>query len=647
MEHILKNIATYLKSDDTNGAFQVRGEWGSGKTYFFKKMLPEKIREDVPRLQVMISLFGMKGVEDIPFKLLNAYISKKSEMGEDASEDMNRALDYLDMKYGENPTLREVNLHDDEELIYNIIPRDEVYLCLDDVERFVRRDNVEEMMGAVNNLVENLGYKVVLIFNDHYQKKDNDAETVKSKFKEKVIGNAVTFLPDVEAVLAEIVDEYGDEAFSAFMKRDDVLGLFLPQRRNRAYRKDFENIRNMKFAVSKFFGVFGHYRNALDNDKTVRSLKYYLAFIIGVAIEYKKDILTDGDTHGIEYDEDVFAVNLADDDEDVWVEELFRDYEETADQIKRREKREKFDSVFRRRFYSVYAKDIGQKSIFHTELFNHITMGLPINYGQLEANIEKKLFALEKAENPGNVIVSQTLDGSIFNYSDDEIREKMLVLLSSVENSSLMMLAAYVNAFSFLDMYKTVIGKSYEVLFEVFKRGISGYIARNEINQMERTGMEMVSDSIPEGTKAFYNYMRDELHKKWEASQSRGLDEMTELFKTDMTRFCGLFCETQGRVTVRYNYNSDAVLYAIPEEVVVERVQHLTPKEVHELSRLLAERYRQEDIYAFQLHKEKSFLEAIKRGVEAIEGDDTVSKVEAKSVLLNQAGKALRNMTNR
>lgn len=175
MNYIVDNIIEYLNSPYTEGAFHVKGEWGSGKTYFIKEILPEKIKDRNTRIQVMISLFGLKSVNDIPFKLLNAYVNKKIELNRGISDDMNRGLDYLDMKYGVDRKLFGLNLHDEDELIYNIIPKDNVYLCFDDVERFVTSDNVTEILGTINNLVENLGYKVIVISNDsfNYNNKDN------------------------------------------------------------------------------------------------------------------------------------------------------------------------------------------------------------------------------------------------------------------------------------------------------------------------------------------------------------------------------------------------------------------------------------------------------------------------------------------
>ena len=643
MEHIVKNIVEYLKSPKSEGAFHVKGEWGSGKTYFFKEILPGNIRDDVDLIQVMISLFGLGSVKEIPFRLLNAYINKKSELTGSVSEEMNRGLDYLDMKYGVDRKLFGIDLHDEDELIYNIIPKDKVYLCFDDVERFVTEDNVEEIMGTINNLVENMGYKVIVISNDHYQTKDQMAAVIQSQFKEKVIGRAVSFRPAIRDIFNSIVCEYGDETFTAFMMREDVSLLFLPEKRHKDYRKDFENIRNMKFAISNFHGVFNHFRDAVGDGKIVRSLKYYLAFIIGVSIEYKKDMLTDDDCHGIDVDTDVFSLNLGDDDDltDNRLEELFGEIEKTPDEKERAEKKKNYDDIYRRRFYSVYAKDVGQTSVFHEELYKSITNGRPVDFAKLEDNLQKKVLDNEREENPGNMIVAQSLDGTIFNYTNEVIKDKMQILLSSVADGSLRLCAAYVNAFSFLDFYRTVFGKTHEELLDIFKLGFSKYVSVHEIDRMEGTGLEMVAQSIPEQTKGFYDFLRNELHKKWNEKQNQGIEEMINYFKTDIPKFCSLFAEDNHGVT--FHYVSEAVLHHIPVDLVEERMLNMTPKDIRCLAILIVQRFTPQDIYSFHLQKEKPFLEAMNKGIEAITGEDTVSKVEAKLVLKNQVEKALGN----
>lgn len=652
MDYIVENIISYLKSSNSVGAFLLKGDWGSGKTYFIKNVLPKKIKENGKEyIQVMISLFGMESVKEIPFKLLNAYINEMNKQNRSVEEDMNRGLDYLDMKYGVDRKLFDIKLHDENELIYNIIPKNKVYLCFDDVERFITKDNVVEIMGVINNLVENIGYKVIVISNDNYQIKGNDIETVKNQFKEKVIENAMTYIPNIPEIYSFIIDNYKnkeeekDDDFSSFMKREDILELFLPEKRAIDSRNDFENIRNMKFAISNFYDIFKQYKDSIDDVKTIQKLKYYLAFIIGVSIEYKKGKLTESDFNGIDGDTDVFSVNLdmvdlgSENESPVRPEET----ESAPEEERKKKEKGKNDAIYRKRFYKVYAKDVNQVPVFHKEIYNKVTKGIPINYIKLEDNMQKKVFDKESIAEPGNIIVKQILDWSIFYYSDDEIKEKMQTLLNSVQNGSLLMCAAYVNAFSFLDTYSTVIGKTHEELLDIFKSGFSKYVSTHEINHMESTGLEMVAQSIPQQTKDFYDFLKEKLHNKWEAKQEKGIENMINDFKSDIPKFCKLFVEDDGKVTFRYI--NEAVLQKIPSNAVVDRMCHMNPKDVYELAKFINQRYAHyQDIVSLKLQKERVFLDAMKKGIESISGEDTVSKVEAKKVLMSQVNIALKNI---
>ena len=640
MENIVNSIKAYLKSENTEGAFQIKGDWGCGKTFFIKEILPNKLN-GIDRIQVMISLFGIGDVKEIPYRLLNAYINKLKEQDGNADEDMNRGLDYLDLKYGIDRKFLGINLHDEDELIYNIIPKDKVYLCLDDVERFIKKDNVEEVMGYINNLVENIGYKMIVILNDNYHTNDNEVENVKSNFKEKVIGKSMTFVPNILEIFYSVVETYKDEAFNVFMKRDDISELFMPIHRNKQIQRDFENIRTMKFAVSNFKGVFEHFKDDLEKDQIERSLKYYLAFIIGVSIEYKKGKITEEDCHDIDIDTEIFSLNFINDNDlsEQEMQDLFNEIENTKEEKERLEKQKEYNNIYRRRFYKVYANDINQPSVYHGELYNSITKGFPIDFEKLKDNLDKKVFDKEKIENPGNVIVSQTLDGTIFNFSDEEIKSKMLSLLEYVKDGSLQICTSYINAFSFLDTYRTVIAISDEELLDTFKNGFTKYVHSHNIDRMESSSLEVVSQDIPQRTKAFYDFIQKELRNKWDVQYKKGVEDLKSCFCKDIPAFCNLFVENRGQVTIRYN--TEAVLNYIPEDKVEERMHNLSPKDVHELAKLINQRFKPEDIYSFHLYKEKGFLLAMKRGIESIDGDNTVSKVEARTVLLNIVNKAL------
>lgn len=644
MEHIIEKIKEYLSSDNPMGAFQIRGEWGSGKTYFFKEILPDEIKDgttdkpQINRIPVIISLFGINCVRDIPYRLLNAYVNELRSLNRDVTESMNCGLDYIDIKYGSSKGLLNIDLRDEDELIYNIIPRDNVYLCLDDMERFVNDDNVEELMGMINNLVENVGYKVFIISNDHYnQNKKGGMNATFDVFKEKVIFTSVKYKSDLRGVYNSIVDGYEDLDFSLFMKSDTRYGYFNPDNHDKSLGKDFENIRNMKYAIKNFYDVFCHYKGEISNNETISKLHYFLAFIVGVSIEYKKGFLTDNNCHGIDVYTDMINLDL-DNNEEVDIAQLFNEVGETPDEKERREKEEKFNGIYAKRFCKYYIKDVGLKVVFFQSLYDSVVKGTPIDIDMLDNKYQEEI--LSKEINAGNKIVEQILDNTIFDYSDEEGKTKMLELLKCVDESTLNQCPAYINAFSFLDLYKSVINLSHDELVARFKKGIDGYLRRADISSLERSGIEMVNDSIIKGTKEIYEYLLQQLDAKNEEENIKGIDEMTELFNTDIEKFCKLFGYQNSNGGFRYV--TSAVLQNIPQSMVEQRMQTLNAKDVHLLALLISQRYTPQDIYSYHLKEEGTFLSAMKRGIESIGGDDTMTKVEAKTVLMFHINKALR-----
>lgn len=636
MEYIIKSISTYLNSPNPSGAFQISGKWGCGKTYFVKNILPTKI----DKIQVMISMFGVNNVLEIPYRLLNAYINKMKEKGEDVTESMNQGLDYIDFKYGSIKSIMDIDLHDESEYIYKIIPKNDVYLCIDDVERFVKETNVEEFMGTINNLIENNGYRVILITNDSYI--DND---IFFKFKEKVIWNTIGFVPDFHEVYRSIISEYEDEIFSTFMDKEIYPIIFGVENAKSKIKERLENIRNLKFALERFYPIFDYYKIDLDNDITKKKLYAYLAFVIGVSIDFKRSKLSETDCHGMDKYTEIFNLDLEEEPEkgnlsEGDIQAMFNGIQETIEEKNTREAKERADTIYSNWFYANYIKSVGQKAVFYKQIYYNIVKGSPINYEELDKVYEEQVASKEISENIGNQLVQQTLNGSFFDYSDNEAKDKMLEILHAVENSSLEQCLTYINAFSFLDIYKSVMGVSHEKLEQIFQKGIDGYITRAEIGQMEKSSIDMVKGSIPKGTRNLYKFLVNCINVKQKDERVKGMEEMIHLFETDIAAFCDLF----GITTVNggFKYYMEPVLQNIPQETVKKRMQTVNAKEVHLLTILINERYKPEDIFSFHLNKEQTFLSALLNGIEHLEGDDTITKVEAKIVLRYHIERALR-----
>ena len=89
MEAITQSIIEYLNNNHTLGALQIDGPWGCGKTYYIKNVLLPIIEQNEieleknaiheKRLTLMISLFGIKNIDEISRQLL--FASTQSKFG--------------------------------------------------------------------------------------------------------------------------------------------------------------------------------------------------------------------------------------------------------------------------------------------------------------------------------------------------------------------------------------------------------------------------------------------------------------------------------------------------------------------------------------------------------------------------------------
>lgn len=467
MENIKDNILQYLTCDTTTGALQIKGNWGCGKTYFVKEELfKELLEREKPIIPVMISLFGLDSVKDIHYSLLNSYINIMNDKKGNVTDDMNRGLDYLDFKYGSDKAIFNFNLHDEEELIYKIIPRENVVFILDDVERFMNESNVEELMGAINNLIENRRYKVIIIYNDDF-KKDDKSTYIKSNFKEKIIGCTVKYSPSYDEMLGIMVKMFNCTEFENFMRKDEVLNIFNPENYPKEYKAFFNNLRMIKFILTIFYNVYLHYKG---DEKAESRLLYYLTFIVGTSIEYKTDKIDDADCHNL----DVFTDKLDLDDfgYNDEHENLFTD--ETDAESKREKEKKENDNLYAKRFYDRYAKKFKQNIVFHPQLYYHITAGKNIDFEDLDKNLSKAVSEFSSDASQGNIIIDKMLKGFRF-YDDNTFSDDLIKLLNYTEKGDLKGCIYYVNAAYILRRFKEIVGLSEEDLKEKIQCGIDLY----------------------------------------------------------------------------------------------------------------------------------------------------------------------------
>ncbi len=169
MEDLVESILDYIRSDYTDYAIMINGEWGSGKTYFWN----HKIKPKIESMQlngkrytaIYMSLYGISNLEEISKKIFietTQLMDKNLKKFMDASgvstipEYAKTGLDMANF-FG-------VTQNGDRIDYGEFFSTDDKVLCFDDLER--ANVDVIDILGYINNFVEHDHIKTIIICNE-------------------------------------------------------------------------------------------------------------------------------------------------------------------------------------------------------------------------------------------------------------------------------------------------------------------------------------------------------------------------------------------------------------------------------------------------------------------------------------------------
>lgn len=268
-ENLVDGILNYLKMD-SSGALMVTGPWGCGKSYFFEHFLFEKLKAKNFK-PLRVSLFGLSSLSDLSKNIISEYadyltdnkiLKKIADGGANLVKFADKiklpfVSDYLDLK----------GIFGSGKALYKLLSED-VVICLDDLERAIEKYDINDLLGIINELVENQHLKVIVIANKEYIDKqqysrNDSAASAHDVFYEKVIEKVLHFTPDIVGVFKTLIHSDGKEGsvvFEEFMNKECIKNSVSPKLANSfSLRRQKENIRTLKFAVSHFRSLFQNY----------------------------------------------------------------------------------------------------------------------------------------------------------------------------------------------------------------------------------------------------------------------------------------------------------------------------------------------------------------------------------------------------
>lgn len=225
-------IKNYIENDRTRSAIMLTGAWGCGKSYYIQNDLVPALTDKEENRCVVVSLYGIKSLEALSKSI---YLEVRAKALIKKSESLNRAkiigktiVKGVASFFGVDISVSEENLNQ----LYQSIDLTGKLIILEDLERSGL--SILEVMGYVNNLVEQDGVKVLLVANEgeiiqYETKKEIDGEgnkkTVKVptketveyfRIKEKTISDTIPFNADfdkaIENILKSFENHYFDEA---------------------------------------------------------------------------------------------------------------------------------------------------------------------------------------------------------------------------------------------------------------------------------------------------------------------------------------------------------------------------------------------------------------------------------------------------
>ena len=330
MDDLVESILDYVRSDYTDYAVMINGEWGSGKTYFWNNKVRKKIESMALNgkryTTIYMSLYGISNLEEISKKI---FIETTQLMDKNLRKFMDSkgqttipeyAKTGIDMAnfFGVTENGSRLDYSD-------FFSTDDKVLCFDDLER--ANVDVIDILGYINNFVEHDHIKTIIICNEkelstklkssnlemktfiatYLLDKQGDLENSEKpmvekirdkieyvfdkandyeRIKEKLIGETFEYAPQFNYIINGILMRYeNDTDLIRFLRENTNLII------STFHKSGTRNLRILKHALNDFKKIYEMVNKSYPNTNH-RVMQTMLIFTIAVSFEIKSGRIT-------------------------------------------------------------------------------------------------------------------------------------------------------------------------------------------------------------------------------------------------------------------------------------------------------------------------------------------------------------------
>ena len=607
---MLDGIKNYLSIEST-GALMVSGEWGCGKTYHIEKEVMPALQEE-GWSPVKVSLFGIESVNEIPLRIADNYKWPESDKGEETEKEKKRSWQCIWGKKKSNKVLVKgvqivssiswlesfvdvkTLIGNNSGLLYKLIPTKNTVIILDDIERVIDTIDVHILLGTINDLVEQRGYKVVVIANNSYMQQKSKEKLV---FKEKVIEKTLVYEPDVVSIFKELCGK--DDPITAFMTAQKAVEVINPSyssyKEDKGLQVELHNIRILKFALANFSKIYKVCDDFLkdENKDTADSFLLSLwACTLGIAIEYKKDRLTYKDRLQFAQYVELSSIDFG---FDVGAQNAERLFDETEDdEAQEKQKEEKQRKYINSRVTYIFKKLVKAHNlpvIVAPQVFDFVTAGVSLDMDGLKSVWEGYKNQVQRNNISPAYALLQKLMHSQWDMSNEEMADAVMQLAQYVEDGEFCDNMAYVNSATYLQHFYPLTSFSKEDMQKKIRCGIDKmYESIDTPNLLDKLNLDVVETEIPEESRWVVKYEREKMDKITKANLDADIKEVLRQFNEDLPTLAN-------RLTIQYgdtktpDFLSYPILSHIPMEDIIDKVNKIQPKEVMALYHILNGRF--------------------------------------------------------